>query len=122
MKAQVIHSFGDPSVFTLVDLPVPDLKPGHLLIKVRATSVNPIDCKVRSGAVPSIAPEFPAVLHTNVAGTVEVVGEGVTQFKKGDEVYGCAGGFRGLSGALAQFMLVDATLMAKKPLLLMKEN
>lgn len=115
MKAQVINSFGSPSVFTMMDIPTPEVKPGHLLIKVYATSVNPIDCKVRSGAVPAIAPEFPAILHGDVAGVVEKVGEGVTQFKKGDELYGCAGGFRSLGGALAEYMLVDAKLMAKKP-------
>jgi NADPH2:quinone reductase len=115
MKAYVIHSFGAPSVFTKVDIPIPEVKPGHLLIKVYATSVNPIDCKVRSGAVALISPEFPAILHGDVAGVVEAVGEGVTQFKKGDEIYGCAGGFRGLGGALAEFMLVDAKLIAKKP-------
>lgn len=115
MKAQIINSFGKPTVFTLMDVPVPEIKPGHVLIKVHATSVNPIDCKVRSGAVAAIAPEFPAILHGDVAGTVEIVGEDVSQFKKGDEVYGCAGGFRGLGGALAEFMSVDAKLIATKP-------
>jgi len=115
MKAQTIHSFGDSSVFTMVDIPIPEIKPGHVLIKVHATSVNPIDCKVRSGAVKAIAPEFPAILHGDVAGVVESVGKGVTQFKEGDEVYGCAGGFRGLGGALAEFMLVDEKLIAHKP-------
>lgn len=118
MKAQIINSFGDPSVLTMTDIPIPEIKPGHVLIKVHATSVNPIDCKVRSGAVSAIAPEFPAVLHGDVAGTVEAVSEGVSQFKKGDEIYGCAGGFRGLGGALAEYMLVDANLIAKKPRLL----
>ena len=115
MKAQVIHSFGAPSVFTMVDLPIPEVKPGHVLVKVHATSLNPIDCKVRSGAVSAIAPKFPAILHGDVAGTVESVGDGVTHFKKGDDIYGCAGGFRGLGGALAEFMVVDAKLIAKKP-------
>lgn len=116
MKVQVIHSFGDPSVFTLVDLPIPKIKPGHVLVKVHATSVNPIDCKVRSGAVSTIAPEFPAILHGDFAGVVEAVGDDVVQFKKGDEIYGCAGGFRELDGgALAEFMLADEKLIAKKP-------
>lgn len=115
MAAQIINSFGDPSVFTLMDVPIPEVKPGYLLIKVHATSVNPIDCKVRSGAASTMAPEFPAVLHGDVAGIVEEVGEEVVQFKKGDEIYGCAGGFLGLGGALAEFMLVDARLIAKKP-------
>ncbi len=115
MKAQVINTFGSPSVFILTDLPIPKIKPGHVLIKVQATSVNPIDCKVRSGALSTIAPEFPAVLHGDVSGIVESVGEGVRQFKKGDAVFGCAGGFRGLGGALAEYMLADARLIAIKP-------
>lgn len=115
MQAQIIESFGDSSVFTFVDLPIPEIKPGHLLIKVHATSVNPIDCKIRSGVVSALAPEFPAVLHGDVAGVVEAVGAAVTYFEKGDQVYGCAGGVKGLGGALAEWMLVDAQLIAHKP-------
>ncbi|PLT32784.1 zinc-dependent alcohol dehydrogenase family protein [Bacillus sp. V5-8f] len=115
MKAQIIQSFGEPSVFELQEISKPEIKPGHVLIHVKATSVNPIDTKVRSGAVPAVAPEFPAVIHGDVAGIVEEVGEGVTEFKPGDEVFGCAGGFRGTGGALAEFMLADARLLAPKP-------
>ncbi|MED1470163.1 zinc-dependent alcohol dehydrogenase family protein [Bacillus salipaludis] len=116
MKSQLIQSFGDPSVFKLKEISKPELKPGHVLIQVKATSVNPIDIKVRAGAVPAVAPEFPAVLHGDVAGLVVSVGEGVTEFKIGDEVFGCAGGFRGTTGgALAEFMLADVDLLAHKP-------
>ncbi|UYY98157.1 zinc-dependent alcohol dehydrogenase family protein [Peribacillus frigoritolerans] len=115
MKAQIIQSFGDPSVFQLEEVSKPELKPGHVLIQVKASSVNPIDTKVRAGAVPAVAPEFPAVLHGDVAGLVSAVGEGVTEFKVGDEVFGCAGGFKGTGGALAEFMLADAELLAHKP-------
>jgi NADPH:quinone reductase len=115
VKAQIIQSFGDPSVFQLEEVSKPELKPGHVLIQVKASSVNPIDTKVRAGAVPAVAPEFPAVLHGDVAGLVSAVGEGVTEFKVGDEVFGCAGGFKGTGGALAEFMLADADLLAHKP-------
>jgi NADPH:quinone reductase len=115
MKAQIIESFGGPSIFELKEISKPDVMPGHVLIEVRATSVNPIDTKVRSGTVPAISPDFPAVLHGDVAGVVAEVGEGVTDFKPGDEVFGCAGGFKGTGGALAEFMLADAGLLAKKP-------
>ena len=81
MKAQVIRSFGDTSVFQLEEIPVPTVLPGHVLIEVKATSVNPIDTKVRSGAVPAVSPSFPAILHGDVAGIVREVGEGVTEFK-----------------------------------------
>lgn len=116
MKALIIQSFGAPSVFQYQEISKPELKPGHVLIQVKATSVNPIDTKVRAGIVPAVAPEFPAVLHGDVAGVVSAVGEGVTEFKIGDEVFGCAGGFRGTDGgALAEFMLADADLLAHKP-------
>jgi NADPH:quinone reductase len=115
MKAQVIRSFGDTSVFQVEDIAVPTILPGHVLIEVKATSVNPIDTKVRSGAVPAVSPSLPAILHGDVAGIVCEVGEGVTEFKPGDEVYGCAGGFKGTGGALAQYMLADARLLAPKP-------
>lgn len=115
MKAQVITQFGDPSVFRSTDIPTPSLQPGHVLIKVHATSVNQIDSKIRSGAVVNIAPDFPAVLHGDVAGVIEEVAPDVTQFQVGDEVYGCAGGLRGLGGALAEYMLADSRLIAKKP-------
>ena len=115
MKAQLIKQFGDPSVFELSDIQKPELKPGHVVIKVHATSVNQIDCKIRSGAVGDLAPDFPAILQGDIAGVIDAVAGDVTQFKTGDEVYGCAGGLKGSSGALAEYMLADAKLIAKKP-------
>lgn len=115
MEAQVINRFGDSTVFETMDLPKPKAKPGHVVIRVIATSVNPVDSKIRSGKYTHIAPDFPAVLHGDVAGIIEEVGQGVTNFKAGDEVYGCAGGVKGQDGALSEFMLADALLLAKKP-------
>lgn len=116
MKAQVIERFGETSVFKAANLPQPEVLPGHVLIRVAATSVNPVDFKIRGGAVKSISPDFPAVLHGDVAGIIEEVGEGVDTFKPDDEVYACAGGIKGLGGALAEFILADAALVARKPL------
>src|SRR5579862_2676147 len=115
MKAQVINQFGDPSVFGLSEIAKPILKPGHVLIKVCATSVNQIDCKIRSGTVSAIAPDFPAILHGDVAGIIEEVSRDVKNFKVGDEVYGFAGGLKGSGGALAEWMLADEKLISKKP-------
>jgi predicted MFS family arabinose efflux permease len=80
MKAQLIKEFGNPSVFTLSEIDKPQLKSGHVLIKVCATSVNQIDCKIRSGAVSAIAPAFPAVLHGDVAGVIVEVADDVKHF------------------------------------------
>jgi len=115
MQAHVIREFGPASVFQSCELPLPAVQPGQVLIRVEATSVNPLDCKLRSGAVPMLAADFPAVLHGDVAGVVVEVGAGVTRFSVGDEVYGCAGGIKGHGGALAEFMPADARLIALKP-------
>ncbi len=114
MKTQVITQFGEPEVFTTMELERPQVIPGYVLIRVAATSVNPVDYKIRRYGL-SIAPALPAVLHGDVAGVIEEVGEGVSNFKVGDEVYGCAGGVKGEGGALAEFMLADAALLAYKP-------
>ena len=115
MKAIVIKEFGPPDVFQKIEVPIPSVAPDRVLIRVLATSVNPVDTKIRQGIVAKIAPDFPAVLHGDVAGVIEAVGKKVTKFKVGDEVYGCAGGVKGTQGALAEYMLADPNLIAHKP-------
>ena len=115
MKAFVIEHFGAPDSFHLADLPKPELLPNHVLIKVAATSINRVDTMIRQGVVADIAPDFPAVLHGDVAGVIEAVGNNVNAFKVGDEIYGCAGGVKGTGGALAEYMLADSNLIAHKP-------
>ncbi|MGD8569704.1 MAG: zinc-dependent alcohol dehydrogenase family protein [Gammaproteobacteria bacterium] len=115
MQACVIRQFGDPNVFEQADIAKPEVIPGHVLIKVSATSVNPVDCKIRQGKLAAIAPEFPAVLHGDVSGVIEAVGDNVNDLKTGDDVYACAGGVAGSGGALAEYMLADANLVALKP-------
>lgn len=115
MKAMVIDRFGPPEAFREAELEVPKLKAGYVHVKVYASSVNPIETKIRSGLVPAITPAFPAVLNGDFSGVVAEVGEGVTDFKAGDEVFGCAGGVVNESGALAQYMQVDSKLIGHKP-------
>ena len=119
MKALVINEFGSSNVFEQKPVPYPRiLTPKQVLIKVAASSVNPVDIKIRSGAASGIAPEFPAILHGDVAGTIAQIGTGVTKFQIGDQVYGCAGGVKGTAGALAEYMVADADLLALKPQIL----
>ena len=114
MKAMIINEIGTTEVFQLVEKAKPAVKKGHMVVEVKATSVNPLDTMLRSIELPWSA-NLPEVLHGDVAGIVSEVGEDVTSFIIGDEVYGMAGGINGVDGALAEFMLVDARLMAKKP-------
>lgn len=114
MKVQLIREFGTPDVFEAADIDMPSLGAGQVLVRQIASSVNPVDTKLRA-AGPPIAPELPGVLGCDVAGVVEAVGEGVTRLKKGDAVYGCAGGLRGRGGAYGEYIVVDAAFMAFKP-------
>jgi NADPH2:quinone reductase len=113
MRAQILTAFGGPENFRLTDIPKPEIRPGMVLIRLAATSVNPVDLKIRGGL--PIGPDLPAVLGADLAGVVEAVGAGVLDFAPGDEVYGCAGGVKGQGGALADYMLADARLIAPKP-------
>ena len=116
MKVITISGFGGPEVFSEHDMPEPKAGRGEVIIDVKASSVNPIDIKIRSGMVPPATPPFPAILHSDVSGIVSEVGQGVSHLQIGDEVWGCAGGFNGLpSGALAERLLTDAQLITKKP-------
>ena len=114
MKAQLLQTYGETPDFRQGEVETPVLRPGHVLVRVAATSVNPIDIKMRV-MQPAFAPPLHAVLGMDVAGVVEAVGEGVEDLWPGDEVFGCAGGIADIPGALAEFMLCDARLMAPKP-------
>ena len=117
MKAMILTEYGDNAEFQLSELPQPSVTAGHVLVRVAATSVNTVDTMIRRLGQENLplSPDLPAVLGMDFAGTVEAVGEGVSDFAPGDEVYGCAGGLAGLQGALAEYMPADARLIAHKP-------
>src|SRR6187431_1292946 len=115
MPAIVLREFGGPEVLELREIPRPAPAAGQVLVRVKASSVNPVDTKIRSGMLAAIAPGAPTVLGCDVAGVVEECGPGVIAFSPGDEVYGCPGGVKGIPGALAQFMVCDTRLLAPKP-------
>ena len=116
MKAMIIEEFGGPEVFVTAELPIPEVKPGHVLVKIAAASVNTVDTMIRQmGPDLPISPAPPAVLGMDFAGTIVETGEGVTSFARGDEVYGCTGGLLDLQGTLAEYMVADADLIAHKP-------
>jgi len=115
MNAWLLKEFGEPDHFEKAEVPTPDLQPHEVLIRVAATSVNPIDCKIRRGERPKVAPELPGILHGDVSGVVEKVGDAVTRFQPGDGVYGMVGGLKGMPGALADFVAADSAQLARKP-------
>lgn len=116
MKAMVINAYGTSDVFEVANIDKPVIQSGQVLIKVAATSVNTVDLMIRElGTALPFSPALPGILGMDVAGTVEAVADDVTDFKVGDEVYGCAGGLGDRQGALAEYMPADTTLIAHKP-------
>ncbi len=87
----------------------------EVLVRISASGLNPLDAKIRAGRAEHARQSLPAVLGLDMAGTVEEAGSAVTGFKSGDEVYGAVGGVGGLQGTLAEFITVDAGLLARKP-------
>jgi NADPH:quinone reductase-like Zn-dependent oxidoreductase len=91
MKAVVLHEYGGPDKLKYEDVSDPVPNEGQVLVRVTATSVNPIDYKMRSGAVKDHFPlEFPAILGRDVSGIVRDIGPRVSGFKPGDKVMALA--------------------------------
>jgi NADPH:quinone reductase-like Zn-dependent oxidoreductase len=110
MKAVVIRAYGGPEELKFEERPDPVHGPGEVLVRVAATSLNPFDWKIRSGAFKDIIPlTFPAILGVDVAGIVEAVGPGVQSFAPGDSVFGQA------TQTYASLCVVKAADLAKIP-------
>jgi NADPH:quinone reductase-like Zn-dependent oxidoreductase len=119
MKAIYFDHYGPPEVLSLREVPRPVPQAGEVLIKVRASSVNAADWHImRADPFPArlmfglFKPRF-HFLGLDVAGVVEAVGPGVSEFKAGDEVFGCLS-FPAL-GAFAEYVCVREDLLALKP-------
>ena len=116
MKAMVLNEYGANAKFQPAELPKPEVTAGHVVVRIAAASVNTVDTMIRSmGKDLPLSPDLPAVLGMDFVGPVEAVGDDVSAFEPGDEVYGCAGGLAELQGALAEYMIADANLVAHKP-------
>lgn len=112
MRALAIRRYKGP--MELIELPRPEPGPGDLLVRVRAASVNPLDFKIRDGAVKLLLPySFPLILGNDLAGDVVAVGAGVTRFQVGDAIYSRLDKDR--IGAIAEYALVHERAAAKMP-------
>ena len=113
MRAMMLD--GENRPFRMLDVARPVPRRGEALVRMHASGVNPLDTKIRAGAAEHARHPLPAILGIDMAGVVEEVGPGVTQFRPGDEVYGMTGGVGGVQGSLAEYAAVDADLLAHKP-------
>ena len=117
MKAVQINSYGGVEVLEVNEnVPKPSLKQGQILVENYAASINPIDWKIRAGYLQKMAPvPFPATIGGDFAGKVSEVGEGVSEFTVGDEVYGQAIILNGGSGSMAEFIAANGANTGFKP-------
>lgn len=117
MKAVQINSYGGNDVLEINEnAPKPSPAKSQVLAEVYATSINPIDWKVRAGYLKEMVPlQFPATLGGDFAGVICEVGEDVGNFKVGDEVYGQGGILNGGSGSFAEFVAANVGKVAVKP-------
>ncbi|WP_427164315.1 zinc-dependent alcohol dehydrogenase family protein [Streptomyces sp. C1-1] len=113
MRAVVLRQFDTPLV--LSEIEKPEAGPGQVLVKVKASGVNPLDAKIQAGKAAHAKRTLPAVLGLDLAGVVEEVGRGVDDFAPADEVFGMTGGVGDVQGSLAEYAAVDARLLARKP-------
>lgn len=116
MKAHVLTAFGGPECLEFRTVPKPKPKSNEVLVRVCATSVNPVDCQTRRGDYRDLI-RLPAVIGVDVSGVIEAVGEAVTEFSVGDEVYYSPDTF-GESGSYAEYHAADEAIVARKPALL----
>jgi len=116
MKAIIITEFGGVEKLQITEIPKPDIINDEVLIEVHAISINPVDTRTRSGIAMAAYLEryMPLVLGWDISGVVTDVGETVTQFKKGDAVFGMVN-FLGHGKGYAEFVACPARHLALKP-------
>ncbi|TGN50065.1 NADPH:quinone oxidoreductase [Paracoccus liaowanqingii] len=113
MKAMTLQSFGGPEAFELRDVPTPVPQAGQVLVRVHATSINPLDYQVRRGDYRDLVP-LPAITGHDVSGVVEAVGPSVTAFTQGDEVWYTPQIFDG-PGSYAEYHVANEDIIGRKP-------
>lgn len=114
MKAVVIDRYGSSEVLQEREVEKPSPQSDRVLVKVRSSSVNPVDWKIRQGDLQLLSAfRFPLRLGCDFAGVVEAVGSEVSQFQPGDEVYSFTNPIGG--GAYAEYVTVPASSLALKP-------
>src|SRR3712207_6723554 len=117
MRAIALDTFGGVETMTLRTLPVPTVGPNEVLIRIEIAGVGEWDPFEREGGYATMlgyAPQFPYVLGSEGAGTVVAIGEHVTRFSKGDQVY-ALGFLNPKGGFYAEYAAVDANCVSFIP-------
>jgi NADPH:quinone reductase-like Zn-dependent oxidoreductase len=125
MRAVIAEAYGGLDVLELTDVPVPEAGPNGVLVRVHASSVNPMDWKLRQGLMSALwSLRFPVIWGCDFSGVVEQVGSSVTLFKPGDAVYGFKHGkvAKTYRGTYAEYAVVPENVLARKPAQLSHEE
>ncbi|MFD9908456.1 NADP-dependent oxidoreductase [Streptomyces sp. NPDC059063] len=118
MRAVVVRTVGGPEALEIVDVPVPVPGAGQVRVRVEAATVNPVDAATRSGDLVSaglLPPRDVIGIGWDVAGRVDEVGAGVTEFAPGDRVIGVRDRLDLSLGTYAEYVVLDATAVAAAP-------
>jgi NADPH:quinone reductase-like Zn-dependent oxidoreductase len=114
MNAMLIHKYGGPEVFQFGEIETPQIKDDEILVKVKGSSVNPVDAGIRRGLLKSfVRLKLPAVLGVDVAGEVVEVGKNVRRFKPGDRAFAFTGIQKG--GGYGEFAAMPESFAAHFP-------
>jgi len=117
VKAVVYDRYGSPEVLRVEDVPVPSPEAGQVRVQVAATSVNLSDWECLRGSpayarIGGLRSPARRTLGSDIAGVIDQVGEGVTRFRPGDEVYGDN---LALKGGFAEYVVAPESALAHKP-------
>lgn len=114
LKAVFYNKYGSPNVLEIGELEKPKINEGEILVQAYASSVNPVDWKIRNGSMKIFTEKkFPKGLGSDIAGKIVEIGEKVTRFAIGDEVYGKISGFKG--NAYAEYVVAKPEDLGQKP-------
>jgi len=113
MQAAILDVHG--GAFRIGEVSLPEPGPDEVRVRIAASGVNPLDIKIHLGQAAHARHPLPAILGLDLAGTIDAIGDRVTRFRLGDQVYGMTGGVGGIQGSLAEYAVVDADLLAIKP-------
>lgn len=114
MKAAFITQTGPPSVIRYDEIDTPTPGDGQVLVRMSAVAVNPIDTYIRSGLVDLPLPDR-YIIGSDVAGTIEAVGNGVQELHPGDRVWASNQGLSGRQGTFSEFVVIDQDWVYRTP-------
>lgn len=116
MKAATYDRFGGPENITISTMPVPEIREGEVMVRIRAAGVNPVDNAILHGYLKDHIPcVFPVIPGWDMAGTVEACGYSARRFANGDEVFAYARRPTVQYGTFAEYIVIPESYLAKKP-------